>query len=151
MMKNKGFTLIELLVVIAIIGILAATVLASLSTAREKGRAASVQASMSQMRAAAELLVNNAGAYPSGLCTGAGTPVVYSGGLGTLLNAVSANGGTNISCDQNGTIAWAVAATLPGSTSPAGTYCVDSTGYAGSPATSIAPATETADYACDGN
>lgn len=36
--KNKGFTLIELLVVISIVGLLSSVVLASLNTARDKGR-----------------------------------------------------------------------------------------------------------------
>ena len=57
MKKNykKGFTLIELLVVVAIIGILAAIVLASLSSARNKGKDAAIESQLASMRDQAEL------------------------------------------------------------------------------------------------
>jgi prepilin-type N-terminal cleavage/methylation domain-containing protein len=128
MNNKKGFTLIELLVVIAIIGILAATVLASLSTARTKGRDASAIASMSQMRAQAELQVGSGGQYPADVCTD----------LAALETAAESNGAT-VTCADS-TSAWGASATLAGG----GNYCVDSTGYSGETGT----VADGSDYAC---
>jgi prepilin-type N-terminal cleavage/methylation domain-containing protein len=49
MIQNRGFTLIELLVVIAIIGLMSAIVLASLNTARNKGKDGAIRAEMSEV------------------------------------------------------------------------------------------------------
>jgi len=134
MNKQKGFTLIELLVVIAIIGILASVVLASLSTARNKGKDASVQSSMSSLRAQAELGVTSSGTYLAALCTTAGST---AGGLQTLTAAATSAGGTALSCGSNaGLTAWGAAITLPTGTH----YCVDSTGFAG--VSTVVPGTE---------
>lgn len=66
--NKKGFTLIELLVVIAIIGMLAATVLTSLGTARAKGRDARRISDMQSIALALELYADsNKGNYPATL------------------------------------------------------------------------------------
>jgi len=71
--SNKAFTLIELLVVIAIIGILSSVVLASLNTARAKGRDARRVSDIKQIQLALELYADqNFGKYPTTLCTGTG-------------------------------------------------------------------------------
>lgn len=64
---TRGFTLIELLVVIAIIGILSSVVLASLNSAREKGRDARRVSDIKQIQLALELYYDSNGSYPSSL------------------------------------------------------------------------------------
>lgn len=61
--NQKGFTLIELLVVIAIIGILASVVLASLNSARAKGRDAKRKADLYNASIALELYYDSNGTY----------------------------------------------------------------------------------------
>ena len=67
--KQRGFTLIELLVVIAIIGILASIVLASLDSARKKGRDARRIADVKQIQLALELYYDANNAFPPALTT----------------------------------------------------------------------------------
>lgn len=62
---KRGFTLIELLVVIAIIGLLASVVIASLSSARAKGRDARRVADLKSIQLANELYFDAVGGYAS--------------------------------------------------------------------------------------
>lgn len=67
--RQAGFTLIELLVVIAIIGILSSIVLASLNSARQKGRDAKRISDIKQLQLALELSYDTNGAYPIAITT----------------------------------------------------------------------------------
>ncbi|MDO8575796.1 MAG: prepilin-type N-terminal cleavage/methylation domain-containing protein [bacterium] len=67
---KRGFTLIELLVVIAIIGILSSVVLASLNSARKKGRDARRVADVKQIQLALELYYDANSNYPTSLSGG---------------------------------------------------------------------------------
>ena len=97
--KNKGFTLLELLVVVSLFGLLSTIVLASISSAREKGRiAAAKQFAASTYHALGDQLV---GAWNFDEC--AGTTVSDSSGSG--------NNGTFV-----GTPLWS-------HTTPSGTGC----------------------------
>lgn len=70
--NNRGFTLIELLVVIAIIGILSSVVLASLNSARQKGRDARRVSDLKQLQLALELMYDaQSQRYPIGATTAA--------------------------------------------------------------------------------
>ena len=160
MKKNKGFTLIELLVVIAIIGILASVVLASLSSARNKGKDAAVKSQLSSMRAQAEIFYSTGETYVD-ICIGdiATVPGAFGGTTGLLAAIVASEGVSTAVNSANGTQgnastspysvtchsvadAWAAEAPLVSvaAVSPATVkmYCVDSTGASKETSTAMA-------------
>ncbi len=124
--NNKGFTLIELLVVIAIIGILASVVLASLSTARARGKDAAIKAAVSSAITQAEIAANG-GAYTGATVCPSN---VVSATEPTLVNIkanVLANGGA-LGCAATGT---SIAFYSPLASSATTAQCVDTNGFAG--------------------
>ena len=135
MEKQRGFTLIELLVVIAIIGILSAVVLASLSTARQKGNDASVQANLSTIQTQAEIWSGNNGytynsgtAISSAVCSTLTTAnsIMADTNIQNALKSAKNAAGSDSDCGINGTN-YSIA-------SPMGTsgiwWCIDSNGNA---------------------
>lgn len=125
--NKKGFTLIELLVVIAIIGILSSVVLASLNTARDKGHDASAKASMSSVRASAEVIYDNTGNSYVNVCNDGDVGDSATNDVGKLLTAAGTETGNTADCDDT---ASAYAAEVQLKSSGAGYFCVDSTGDA---------------------
>ena len=96
--SSRGFTLIELLVVIAIIGILASIVLASLNSARKKGRDARRVSDMKQLQLALELYYDaNSSSYPL-LAFGnvSGLTALTTAGFISSVPADPTNSGTSI-------------------------------------------------------
>jgi type II secretion system protein G len=90
----RGFTLIELLVVIAIIGLLSSVVLASLNSARTKGRDARRLSDVKQVQLALELYYNDNAKYP----VGTGSAVA----IATALTSLKPNYIPSIPDDPNG-------------------------------------------------
>lgn len=130
--KNRGFTLIELLVVIAIIGILSSVVLASLNTARDKGRDGAIKSSMQTIRVQAELYYDEGSTYGTSATCVAATSMFNDAGTtidDTIAAAITeitavASGGT-VACDATDQ-SWAITADL----NDGGHWCTDYTGVA---------------------
>jgi prepilin-type N-terminal cleavage/methylation domain-containing protein len=137
-MQNKGFTLIELLVVIAIIGILAGIIVVSMGSAQKSANDAKIQATMDQMRTAAQMYsISNGGVYGTNSSLVTATDCSTT----TLANSVGASSDFNKLClalttptnySPRITVAasgasWCAITALPGG----GSWCVDSNGNAG--------------------
>ena len=145
---QRGFTLIELLVVIAIIGILAATVLASLGTARSSGNDASAKGSVNSMKAQAEIIYTTTNSYAT-VCTDASTASLRTA-IGQQSNdsddTVAVNAGSslgNAACNHSAG-AWAILAPMTASTTRG--FCADSTGFSGE--TAVGALANGTDYLC---
>jgi prepilin-type N-terminal cleavage/methylation domain-containing protein len=135
MNRTKGFTLIELLVVIAIIGILSSVVLASLSTARNKGADATIKANLSNARAQAENYYDTGVAGVNtyeGVCTNAATGIAgmltgAANTAGATVNTANTIGSaTTVTCHDSSN-GWAAQSPLKAAGANA-MFCVDSTG-----------------------
>jgi general secretion pathway protein G len=96
----RGFTLIELLVVMAIIGLLSTVVLASLTTARKKGRDTKRISDVKQLQIALELYYDNNGNYPTAINT---ANLVTPGYIATVSTDPSTNAGYSYAALGSGT------------------------------------------------
>ena len=153
--SQRGFTLIELLVVVAIIGLLASIVIASLNTARIKGRDARRVADVKQISLALEMSNDANGAYPLNASTSlasyiAAVPSDPKSNLAYAYVALNGTGAASSTCasyhlgakiEQTGSTALNSAAKMAnaGSYPAADGYTCTSSSWAGN--TDIAQAT----------
>jgi prepilin-type N-terminal cleavage/methylation domain-containing protein len=136
--KTGGFTLIELLVVISIIGLLTSIIVTGIMGARDKARNTRIATALSQIRTQATLVRNDTDSYSS-LCDASDDTLCddsiacpgnsFTPQLKTIEEDVKIFSGSSYPTCYGDTDAYCVQSQLVPSGS--GSYCVDSTGYAG--------------------
>ena len=92
--RTKGFTLIEILVAVSIIGLLSAIILASLGTARAKGRDAARAVDVRELKKAMEFYFDDQKSYPKVGAEGAanvisGLTTSLTGGTTKYIGAIA--------------------------------------------------------------
>ncbi|HVY35830.1 MAG TPA: type II secretion system protein [Candidatus Paceibacterota bacterium] len=135
MRKNKsGFTLIELLIVIAVIGLLAAVVVASLNTAKNKSADSAVKEAMHSIRNQADLyyLAQTPNTYGANVtaCTTASvfTDSIVTSARAQILTQAAAGATMNCATSTDG-LKWALSVSA---LKQAGTsWCIDSSAFFG--------------------
>ena len=149
MKTQRGFTLIELLVVIAIIGILSSIVLASLNSARQKGRDARRVSDIQQLQLALELYYDANSQYPTALDT---AHLVTPGYISSIPSDPSGTAATPIPYKYAGLggttcTSYHIGATLEGTTNNVLNGDADATAGTVCSGTSQTPAASAADWA----
>ena len=141
--SQRGFTLIELLVVIAIIGILSSIVLASLNSARQKGRDARRISDIQQLQLALELYYDANSQYPTAIDT---AHLVTPGYISTI--PTDPNTGSYRYAGLGGTTctSYHIGATLESTTNNALNGDADAAAGTACAATTQTPAASAADF-----
>jgi len=130
----SGFTLIEILLVVVIISILASFVAVAARSARDRARNSRIETDLVQVRPQAVMIKNNTDSYID-LCdlndtlNGAGS---YQSTLGVIESDIYRINGIYPECYATDDAYCVQAQLVPNGS---GSYCIDSTGYAGTSST----------------
>jgi len=123
--SKKGFTIIELIVVIAIIAVLAGIVLINVTQYINKGKNAAIEGNLST-------LLTDSATYFDTTTGGTGATFIASSYKSDVSAAITNAGGSLNVFGDPASQAWCgSSSTLAAGSTPASTFCVDSTGYKG--------------------